>query len=72
MQNHSFQAEVYKGKELVERMEITDMKLTMLNLEAGVMYTMNVSYEACGKNVTSSRIVKTGTVCNFIITILFN
>ncbi|XP_034279839.1 uromodulin-like 1 isoform X1 [Pantherophis guttatus] len=59
LQNHSFRAEVYKDKELVERMETTDMKLTMLNLEAGVMYTMNISYEACGKNITSSRIVKT-------------
>lgn len=47
-------------------METTDMKLTMLNLEAGVMYTMNISYEACGKNITSSRIVKTGTVYNYI------
>uniref|UniRef100_A0A670YTT2 Uromodulin like 1 n=1 Tax=Pseudonaja textilis TaxID=8673 RepID=A0A670YTT2_PSETE len=58
-QNHSFRAEVYKSNELVERMETTDMNLTMLNLEAGVMYTMNISYEACGKNITSSRIVKT-------------
>ncbi|XP_070606554.1 uromodulin-like 1 [Erythrolamprus reginae] len=59
LQNHSFRAEVYKGKELVERKETTDMKLTILNLDAGVMYTMNISYEACGKNITSSRIVKT-------------
>ncbi|ETE64608.1 Uromodulin-like 1, partial [Ophiophagus hannah] len=57
--NHSFRAEVYKSNELVERMETTDMNVTMLNLEAGVMYTMNISYEACGKNITSSRIVKT-------------
>ncbi|XP_058042204.1 uromodulin-like 1 [Ahaetulla prasina] len=59
LQNHSFRAEVYKDNELVERMETTDTKLTMLNLEAGIMYTMNISYEACGKNITSSRIVKT-------------
>ncbi|XP_025023698.1 uromodulin-like 1, partial [Python bivittatus] len=59
LQNHSFRAEVYKGKELVQRMETTDMKLNTSNLEAGVMYTLKVSYEACGKNITSYRNVKT-------------
>ncbi|KAM3837003.1 uromodulin-like 1 isoform 1-T1 [Vipera latastei] len=68
LQNHSFRAEVYKGKKLVGRMETTDMKLTMLNLEAGVMYTMNISYEACGKNITSSRIVKTGEIVDPVTT----
>ncbi|KAL7983624.1 hypothetical protein Chor_000500 [Crotalus horridus] len=68
LQNHSFRAEVYKGKKLVERMETTDMKLTMLNLEAGVMYTMDISYEACGKNITSSRTVKTGEIVDPVTT----
>ncbi|XP_042314321.1 uromodulin-like 1, partial [Sceloporus undulatus] len=59
MQNHSFQVDIFKGKELIQRMEIMDMKLEVSNLEAGVMYTVNVSYEVCSKHIYSHKNVKT-------------
>lgn len=59
--NHTFQIEVYKGKELIQAMETTNMTLDVFGLEAGIMYTVKISYEACGKNVISQRNVKTGT-----------
>ncbi|XP_033002264.1 uromodulin-like 1 [Lacerta agilis] len=57
--NHSFNIEIYKGKELVQQMETNDTKLDVFNLEAGIMYTVNVSAEDCGKKTVSSRKVKT-------------
>lgn len=62
-QNHSFQIEVYKGKELIQQMETMDMELEVSNLEAGVMYTVKISYDVCGKAIVSYRNVKTG-ICN--------
>ncbi|XP_053165232.1 uromodulin-like 1 isoform X2 [Hemicordylus capensis] len=59
MVNHSFQIKVYKGKEFIQGMETTDTKLDVFGLEAGVMYTVKISYEVCGKNITSYRNVKT-------------
>ncbi|KAH0624817.1 hypothetical protein JD844_032647 [Phrynosoma platyrhinos] len=59
MQNHSFQIDIYKGKELIQRLETMDMKLDVSNLEAGVMYIVNVSYEICSKHIFSYRNVKT-------------
>ncbi|XP_077783918.1 uromodulin-like 1 [Podarcis muralis] len=57
--NHSFNIEIYKGKELVQQMETNDTKLDVFNLEAGIMYTVNISAEDCGKKIVSSRRVKT-------------
>ncbi|XP_044297674.1 uromodulin-like 1 [Varanus komodoensis] len=59
MQNHSFHIEVYKGKELIQATETTDMQVDVSSLEAGVMYTVKVSYEACDRNISSYRNVKT-------------
>nr|XP_056714386.1 uromodulin-like 1 [Euleptes europaea] len=57
--NHTFQVEVYKGKELIQGMETTNMTLDVFGLEAGVMYIVKISYEACDKNIVSHRNVKT-------------
>ncbi|XP_078246400.1 uromodulin-like 1 [Pogona vitticeps] len=58
-QNHSFQIEVYKEKELIQQIETMDMELVVSNLEAGVMYTVKISYDVCGKTIFSYRNVKT-------------
>ncbi|KAJ7320597.1 hypothetical protein JRQ81_020108 [Phrynocephalus forsythii] len=58
-QNHSFQMEVYRGKELIRQMETMDIEHEVSNLEAGVMYTVKISYEVCGKAIFSYRNVKT-------------
>ncbi|XP_062983765.1 uromodulin-like 1 [Elgaria multicarinata webbii] len=68
MQNHSFQVEVYKGKILIQGTINTDMKLDVSNLEAGVMYTVKISYEVCDKTVSSYRNVKTDALI-FALTI---
>ncbi|EMP31458.1 Uromodulin-like 1 [Chelonia mydas] len=57
--NHTFQVQVYKGKELITSMETTEMKRDVSGLEAGIKYTVKISYEACGKNIISYRHVKT-------------
>uniref|UniRef100_A0ACB8FHZ8 Uncharacterized protein n=1 Tax=Sphaerodactylus townsendi TaxID=933632 RepID=A0ACB8FHZ8_9SAUR len=57
--NHTFQVEVYKGKMLIQGMETTNMTMDVFELEAGRMYTVKISYEACDKNIVSHRNVKT-------------
>ncbi|XP_077198883.1 uromodulin-like 1 isoform X2 [Paroedura picta] len=57
--NHTFQIEVFKGKALIHAMETSNTTLDVFGLEAGVMYTVKISYEACGKNRVSYRNVKT-------------
>ncbi|XP_054830637.1 uromodulin-like 1 [Eublepharis macularius] len=57
--NHTFQIEVYKGKELIQGTETTNMSLDVFGLEAGVLYTVRISYEACEKIIVSHRSVKT-------------
>uniref|UniRef100_A0A674JHL7 Uromodulin like 1 n=1 Tax=Terrapene triunguis TaxID=2587831 RepID=A0A674JHL7_9SAUR len=57
--NHTFQVQVYKGKELLRSMETTEMKMDVSGLEAGIKYTVKISYEACGKNIISYQNVKT-------------
>ncbi|XP_015269249.1 PREDICTED: uromodulin-like 1 [Gekko japonicus] len=57
--NHTFQIEVYKGKELIQEMETTNMTLDVFGLQAGTIYTVNISYEACGKTIASHRRLKT-------------
>ncbi|XP_060091248.1 uromodulin-like 1 [Heteronotia binoei] len=57
--NRTFQIEVYKGKELIQAMETTNMTLYVFGLEAGIMYTVKINYEACGKGIVSYRNVKT-------------
>lgn len=67
--NHTFQIEVYRGKELIQAVETTNMTLDVFGLEAGIMYTVKISYETCGKNIVSYKRVKTGTY-HLICTIL--
>lgn len=58
--NNTFQVRVFKGKEIVQNLETEEMKIDVSHLEAGVMYTVEFSYEACGKIITSRQNVKTG------------
>uniref|UniRef100_K7FNW8 EGF-like calcium-binding domain-containing protein n=1 Tax=Pelodiscus sinensis TaxID=13735 RepID=K7FNW8_PELSI len=58
--NHTFQVQVYKGQELLASMETTEMEMDISELEAGIKYTVKISYEACGKNIISYKNVKTG------------
>ncbi|XP_075768319.1 uromodulin-like 1 [Pelodiscus sinensis] len=57
--NHTFQVQVYKGQELLASMETTEMEMDISELEAGIKYTVKISYEACGKNIISYKNVKT-------------
>ncbi|KAJ6662428.1 hypothetical protein lerEdw1_011841 [Lerista edwardsae] len=52
LRNHSFQIEVYKGQEMVQRIETTDTKQEVLGLEAGVMYTVKISCDVCSRNIS--------------------
>lgn len=58
--NHTFQVQVFKGKEIVQNLKTEDMKINVSGLEAGVMYSVEISYEACGKTSISHQNVKTG------------
>ncbi|NWR88784.1 UROL1 protein, partial [Furnarius figulus] len=57
--NHTFQVQVFKGSEIVQDLKTEEMKLDVSQLEAGVMYSVVVSYETCGKTITSHQNVKT-------------
>lgn len=58
--NHTFQVQVFKGKEIVQNLKTEEMKMNVSGLEAGVMYSVEISYETCGKTSTSHQNVKTG------------
>lgn len=58
--NHTFQVQVFKGKEIVQNLKTEEMKMNVSGLEAGVMYSVEISYETCGKNSISHQNVKTG------------
>ncbi|XP_054250497.1 uromodulin-like 1 [Indicator indicator] len=57
--NHTFQVQVFKGKEIVQNLKTEEMKMDVSQLEAGVMYSVEISYETCGKTSTSRQNVKT-------------
>uniref|UniRef100_A0A8C3GE69 Uromodulin like 1 n=1 Tax=Cairina moschata TaxID=8855 RepID=A0A8C3GE69_CAIMO len=57
--NHTFQVQVFKGKEIVQNLKTEEMKMNVSGLEAGVMYSVEISYETCGKTSISHQNVKT-------------
>uniref|UniRef100_A0A8C8B794 Uromodulin like 1 n=1 Tax=Otus sunia TaxID=257818 RepID=A0A8C8B794_9STRI len=57
--NHTFQVQVFKGKEIVQNLKTEEMKMDVLQLEAGVMYSAEIRYETCGKTSISRQNVKT-------------
>ncbi|XP_027743186.1 LOW QUALITY PROTEIN: uromodulin-like 1 [Empidonax traillii] len=57
--NRIFQVQVFKGNETVQDLETEEMKMDVSQLEAGVMYSVEVSYETCGKTIISRQSVKT-------------
>ncbi|KAM6314261.1 uromodulin-like 1 [Podargus strigoides] len=57
--NHTFQVQVFKGKEIVQKLKTEEMKMDVTGLEAGVMYSVEISYETCGKTIISHQNVKT-------------
>ncbi|OXB79540.1 UNVERIFIED_CONTAM: hypothetical protein H355_000356 [Colinus virginianus] len=57
--NHTFQVQVFKDKETVRNLKTEEMNIDVLGLEAGVMYSVEISYETCGKSILSHQKVKT-------------
>ncbi|NXU50347.1 UROL1 protein, partial [Turnix velox] len=57
--NKTFQVQVLKGKDIIQNMKTEEMKINVSGLEAGVMYSVEIIYEACGKNSISRQNVKT-------------
>ncbi|KAF1611049.1 UNVERIFIED_CONTAM: Uromodulin-like 1, partial [Eudyptes robustus] len=57
--NHTFQVQVLKGKEIIQNLKTEEMKMDVSGLEAGVMYSVEISYETCGKTSISHQNVKT-------------
>ncbi|KAJ7420051.1 hypothetical protein WISP_50673 [Willisornis vidua] len=57
--NHTFQVQVLKGTEIVQDLKTEEMKMDVSQLEAGVMHSVVISYETCGKTIISHRNVKT-------------
>ncbi|XP_041888643.1 uromodulin-like 1 [Corvus kubaryi] len=57
--NHTFQVRVLKGNETVQTLKTEEMQMDVSHLEAGVMYSVEISYEACGKTIISRQNVKT-------------
>ncbi|XP_009559169.2 uromodulin-like 1 [Cuculus canorus] len=65
--NHTFQVQVFKGKEVIQMLKTEEMKMDVSGLEAGVMYSAEISFETCGKTIISRQNVKTEAKI-FIIT----
>ncbi|NWV38708.1 UROL1 protein, partial [Grantiella picta] len=57
--NHTFQVRVFKGNEIVQNLKTEEMEMDVSHLEAGVMYSVELSYETCGKTIISRQNVKT-------------
>ncbi|NXO69584.1 UROL1 protein, partial [Phainopepla nitens] len=57
--NHTFQIRVSKGNETVQNLRTEEMQMDVSHLEAGVMYSVELSYETCGKTIISRQNVKT-------------
>ncbi|PKU37056.1 uromodulin-like 1 [Limosa lapponica baueri] len=62
MTNQSTDAEcfqVFKGKEIIQNLTTEEMKMDVSGLEAGEMYSVEISYETCGKTSVFHQNVKT-------------
>ncbi|NXO21237.1 UROL1 protein, partial [Cisticola juncidis] len=57
--NHTFQVHVSKDNETVQNLKTEKMEMLVSHLEAGVMYSVEISYESCGKTIISHQNVKT-------------
>ncbi|KAM3678692.1 uromodulin-like 1 [Ammospiza maritima maritima] len=57
--NHTFHVQVAKGNETVQNLRTEEMQVDVSHLEAGVMYSVEISYETCGKTIISHQNVKT-------------
>ncbi|NXW48459.1 UROL1 protein, partial [Nyctiprogne leucopyga] len=57
--NHTFRVQVFKGREIIQNLKTEEMKMDVSGLEAGVMYSVEISYETCGKTSISHQNVKT-------------
>ncbi|XP_039585259.1 uromodulin-like 1 [Passer montanus] len=57
--NHTFQVRVAKGNETVQDLKTEETQMDVSHLEAGVMYSVEISYETCGKTIISRQNVKT-------------
>ncbi|NWV05362.1 UROL1 protein, partial [Ptilonorhynchus violaceus] len=57
--NHTVQVRVFKGNEIVQNLQTEEMQMDVSGLEAGVMYSVEISHETCGKTIISHQNVKT-------------
>ncbi|NXL14317.1 UROL1 protein, partial [Setophaga kirtlandii] len=57
--NHTFHVRVAKGNETVQNLRTEEMQVHVSHLEAGVMYSVEINYETCGKTIISCQNVKT-------------
>ncbi|KAM9020330.1 LOW QUALITY PROTEIN: uromodulin-like 1 [Ara ararauna] len=57
--NHTFQVQVFKGREIVQSLKTEEMKMDVSQLEAGVVYSVEISYETCGRTRISRQNVRT-------------
>nr|XP_025839184.1 uromodulin-like 1 [Vulpes vulpes] len=55
----TFHVQVYKGEELLRSASTTGRTLEVAGLEAGELYGVKTSYQACGGNVTATLTVRT-------------
>ncbi|XP_041591048.1 LOW QUALITY PROTEIN: uromodulin-like 1 [Vulpes lagopus] len=55
----TFHVQVYKGEELLQSASTTGRTLEVAGLEAGELYGVKTSYQACGSNVTATLTVRT-------------
>lgn len=58
--SHTFQVQVFRDKDIVQNLKTEEMKIDVFGLEAGVMYSVWISYETCGKTIIFRQNVKTG------------
>ncbi|XP_036898917.1 uromodulin-like 1 isoform X2 [Sturnira hondurensis] len=58
-QNRTFHVQVYQGAELLRSARTQETAVEVTGLEAGVLYGVRMSYQACGTNVTATLTVRT-------------
>lgn len=59
-EKRTFLVQVYRGEELLRSARTQGTALEVTGLEAGVLYWVKTSYQACGANVTAMLTVRTG------------
>ncbi|XP_054146024.1 uromodulin-like 1 [Melozone crissalis] len=57
--NHTFHVRVAKGNDTVQSLRTEERQVDVSHLEAGVMYSVEISYETCRKTIISHQNVKT-------------